>query len=66
MSHTSTAVKARYNAKTYKRYQIALRKEDDADLIAWLDAQTAAGRGVTDVIREALRAYLRDSSACQR
>ena len=30
---TSTEVKNRWNAKTYKRYQVSLRKDEDAELI---------------------------------
>ena len=31
---TSTEVKNRWNAKTYQRYTVNLRKDEDADLIA--------------------------------
>ena len=55
MSYTSNEVKVRWMAKAYQRYTISLRRDDDADLIAYIETQTAAGRGLTDVIREALR-----------
>lgn len=56
MSHTSTEVKTRWMAKTYQRFTVSLRRDDDAELIAYIETQTAAGRGLTDVMREALRA----------
>lgn len=31
---TSTEIKNRWNAKTYQRYTVNLRKDEDADLIA--------------------------------
>lgn len=34
---TSTEVKNRWNAKTYQRYTVNLRKDEDADLIAAVD-----------------------------
>lgn len=47
---TSTEVKNRWNAKTYKRYQVSLRKEEDADLIQYVDALN--GRiGTSDIFR---------------
>lgn len=47
---TSTEVKNRWNAKTYKRYQVQLRKDDDADLIAWID-QNKEQYGTTELFR---------------
>lgn len=37
-THTSTAVKARYDKKTYKRYLCNLRLSDDAELIKAVEA----------------------------
>ena len=34
---TSTEVKNRWNAKTYKRYTVNLRKDEDADLIEFIE-----------------------------
>lgn len=36
-SKASTQVKARWNAKTYKRYQIYLRIEEDAEIINFIE-----------------------------
>lgn len=47
---TSSEVKNRWNAKTYKRYQVSLRKDDDADLIAFVDAVKGTV-GVTEIFR---------------
>ena len=47
---TSTEVKNRWNAKTYKRYQISLRKDDDADLITFVESIKDTV-GVTDIFR---------------
>ena len=47
---TSTEVKNRWNAKTYKRYQVSLRKEEDADLIQYVESIN--GRiGTRDIFR---------------
>lgn len=50
---TSTEVKARWNDKTYKRYQVYLRKDDDADLIAFVD-QNKTVLGTTELFRAGL------------
>lgn len=47
---TSTEVKNRWNAKTYKRYQISLRKDDDADLIDLVEG-IKDRIGVTEIFR---------------
>lgn len=54
---TSTAVKARWNEKTYKRYQIYLRQEEDAELIAYIEQRKAAGNGTSEIFREALEKF---------
>lgn len=38
MAKTSSEVKNHWNAKTYKRYQISLRKDEDSDLIEFVEA----------------------------
>jgi hypothetical protein len=35
---TSTEVKNRWNAKTYKRYTVNLRQDEDAELIEYVEA----------------------------
>lgn len=47
---TSTEVKNRWNQKTYKRIMVSLRKDDDADLIAWFN-QHKERFGPTEIFR---------------
>lgn len=47
---TSSEVKNRWNAKTYKRYQVSLRKDDDANLIAFVESVKDT-IGVTEIFR---------------
>lgn len=52
---TSTEVKNRWNAKTYKRYTLSLRYDDDDEVIEYLERhRTPDGKGVTNLIRAAL------------
>ena len=47
---TSNEAKQRWKAKAYKAYQVNLRKEEDADLIAFVDS--LKGRiGTSDIFR---------------
>ena len=47
---TSAEVKNRWNSKTYKRYQVSLRKDEDAELIEFVES--VKGKiGVTDIFR---------------
>ena len=50
---TSTEVKARYNAKVYKRYQVYLRQDDDADLIQLIE-ENKERYGTTEIFRAGL------------
>ena len=54
---TSSEVKARWNAKTYKAYHVYLRKEEDAALIDYVESQKQA-KGTTEIFREALEKFL--------
>ena len=47
---TSTEVKNRWNAKTYNRYTVNLRKEEDAELIKFIE-QNRDKYNVTDYFR---------------
>ena len=54
MGKTSTQVKARYNAKTYKTVRASLKKE----LVeAWEEKLAAEGRAKADFLRQALKEY---------
>lgn len=56
---TSSEVKTRWINANYKRYGVSLRYDTDGDLIEYLDRQKDSdGKGVTTVIRDALRKYI--------
>lgn len=50
-THTSTEVKARYNAKTYKQYTISFRKVEDAATIEKIEAERAKGLSAAEAIK---------------
>lgn len=52
MSLTSNAATRRYNAKTYKNYMLKLRKVEDAELIARIEAMKASGLQTTEAIKK--------------
>lgn len=54
-THTSSEVKKRYNDKTYKAYTLNLRKCEDADLIARIEAEKEKGFGTTEAIKRLLK-----------
>lgn len=43
---------ARYDAKTYRKINIALRKEDDADIIQSMEEAKKAGLSLREWLRE--------------
>ena len=51
-TYTSSEVKKRYNDKTYTRFQISLRKDEDAELIAYIEQAKQNGESVTEAIRK--------------
>lgn len=53
-THTSTAVKSRYNAKSYSRYLFTLRNADDAELIAAIEAERSEGMSDSALIKAIL------------
>lgn len=58
MTRPTKEVYARYHAKTYNIYSIALRKEDDAALIRLIEDNKAAGISPTATVRELYKAYM--------
>ena len=49
---TSNEVKQRWKNKTYKAYQVNLRKEEDADLIEFVEGLRKSDKiGTTDIFR---------------
>ena len=59
-THTSNEVKARYINKTYNRYLISLKKEEDRDLIALIEANKEKGIQVTETVRDGLLLLLKN------
>lgn len=54
-THTSTEVKARYNKKTYKNYNVNLRMKEDADIIQMIEREKELGASTTEAFRKLLR-----------
>ena len=52
-SKTSTEAKARWNAANYKRYQIYLRRDEDAELIEFIE-ENKEDIGTTELFRTGL------------
>jgi len=53
---TSSEVKNRWNAKTYKRYTVGLRRDTEADLIDFIEAHRDT-EGVTYFLRLGIEAH---------
>ena len=56
---TSTEVKNRWNAKTYKRYQVSLRKDEDAELIRAVE-KLKERIGPTDIFRLGIETAIKE------
>ena len=54
-THTSSEVKARYMAKTYQTFSLKLRKVEDADIIAMIEAEKANGLQTSEAIKKLIR-----------
>mgnify|MGYP004655433893 CR=1 FL=1 len=54
-THTSTAVKARYNKKTYQQYTVSFRKKEDADCIEYIETQRSKGYTTAEIFKYAIR-----------
>ena len=50
-TRTSSAVKQRYNKKTYRSYNVSLRVVEDAEVITLIESEKAKGFGTTEAIR---------------
>lgn len=57
---TSTEVKKRWNAKTYKRYQVNLRKVEDAELIRAVEAMREH-IGLSDIFRLGIETAIKEN-----
>lgn len=56
-TYTSSEVKARWNKKTYKAYQVNLRYDSDQKLIDFVD-NNREKYGTTNIFRDALEMYV--------
>ena len=56
---TSNEVKDRWNAKTYKRYQVSLRKNEDAELISAVE-KLKDRIGPTDIFRLGIKTAIKE------
>lgn len=56
-THTSSAVKMRYNAKTYRKFTLTLRMDnpEDAVLIDAIDRHVVNGRSQSEAIKAIIR-----------
>lgn len=54
MGKTSSEVKQRWNAKTYKRYSLLIRKDEDKAYIDYIDKRRAEGYSLADIVKEGL------------
>ena len=54
MGKTSSEVKNRWKAKTYKVYQVNLRKDEDKELIDWIE-KNRGKYGISNIFREGIK-----------
>lgn len=54
-TYTSSAVKKKYNEKTYHQYLVSLRVDQDADLIAAIEELKSKGVATTDAFRKLIK-----------
>ena len=50
MGRASSEAKNSWNAKTYKRYAVNLRKDEDKELIDWIE-KNREKYGISDIFR---------------
>ena len=55
MAKASTEAKHRWNAKTYKRYSVYLRKDEDNDMIKWIE-DNRGNVTLSDIFRAGIEA----------
>ena len=58
VSYTSSEVKNRWNAKTYKRFQVNFRLDTDKEIIAYIEANKERF-GTTEIFRAAMEALIK-------
>ena len=55
MGKVSNEAKRRYETKTYSQYMLKLRKVEDAELIAKIEALKASGLSATGAIKKLIQ-----------
>lgn len=60
MSQTRVELRNEWNRKNYKSYTINLRYDNDQQLMDYIDEERAKGRGITDIVRDALELKIRE------
>lgn len=59
VSYTSSEVKNRWNAKTYKRFQVNFRVDTDREIIDYIEANKERF-GTTEIFRAAMEVLIRN------
>lgn len=59
VSYTSSEVKNRWNAKTYKRFQVNFRVDTDKEIIDYIEANKDRF-GTTEIFRAAMETLIRN------
>ena len=62
MSKTSSEVKNRWDAKTYKKYTLLIRKDEDKVYIDYIDERRKDGESLAEIIKEALDLLMAEGS----
>ncbi len=62
MGKTSSEVKNRWDAKTYKKYTLLIRKDEDKVYIDYIDERRKDGESLAEIIKEALDLLMAEGS----
>lgn len=62
MGKTSSEVKNRWDAKTYKKYTLLIRKDEDKVYIDYIDERRKDGESLAEIIKEALGLLMAEGS----
>lgn len=62
MSKTSSEVKNRWDAKTYKKYTLLIRKDDDKEYIDFIDARREQGESLAEIVKEGLDYLMKENN----
>lgn len=62
MSKTSSEVKNRWKAKTYKGYTLYLRKDDDKEYIDFISERREQGETLAEIVKEGLDYLMKEQN----